>query len=144
VSELSEIIDQLVFGLEAEGLGVTVLRSIPPGDDKLDLPAVVVEFYDLDSVEFSDAFGVEFTATLNFHCITAPEQIDARLAAQDLAAQIMLFLRRNPRPVANQGHIELVRAGQSDFSPQLDNYRVWLVESRMQVRVGSLEDPAYA
>jgi hypothetical protein len=138
---LTEAIDAIAALLRAAMPDVPTVSADPPPQAQraVRMPAVYLQLTELEPLGNPGDGRVSADARFEAYCIVDPNTPRAELACRELAARVILALHAAPRPLPGHGHLRQLRAGDADFRPELDGYRLWLVEFGIELQLGALE-----
>lgn len=138
---LTAAIDAVVARLRDAMPDVPTVSADPPPQTQraVRVPAVYVQLTELEPLGNPGDGRVSADARFEALCLVDPNTPRSELACRELAARVILALHAVPRPLPGHGHLRLVRAGDADFRPELEGYRLWQVEFGMELLLGDLE-----
>ena len=120
--------------------GVQSVAVWPNIDDRVSLPAVFVEFAEMEPGQDPGTGEVGLSCKFEARVITDPIQSDHHQQAAFLAGQLAVLLRMQSWDVEVEP-AEFVRAMQDWTKPELDGYTVWVVEWTQQIYLGDAQWP---
>ena len=118
--------------------GVQTVAVWPNIDDRIALPAVLVELAEMEPGIDSGTGETSLSCKFEARVITDPIQPDHHQQAVFLAGQLAVLLRAQSWGVEVEP-AEFVQAMQDWTKPELDGYTVWVVEWTQQVYLGPEE-----
>lgn len=118
--------------------GVQTVGVWPNIDDRIALPAVLVELTEMEPGVDSGTGETCLSCKFEARVITDPIQPDHHQQAVFLAGQLAVLLRAQSWGVEVEP-AEFVQAMQDWTKPELDGYTVWVVEWTQQVYLGPQE-----
>lgn len=137
---LEQLYQAIQQHIEAHLPGVQTVAVWPNIEDRVALPAVLVELAEMepgvDPATGETGLACKFEARV----ITDPIQPDHHQQAVFLAGQLAVLLRLQTWGVAVEP-AEFVQAMQDWTNPVLDGYTVWVVEWTQQIYLGQTQWP---
>jgi len=143
MTTLMDCADALVAKLQAALPDIPVITADAPQATQrsLRVPAVYLE---IDSIEpLQEAGDARLLADVRWQArvLVDPNQARADLLVRALAARVAVALHEIRRPIPGHGHIRLLQATDDAFRPEIDGYKVWLVEFGIEIALGDLDTP---
>jgi len=143
MTTLIDCADALVDKLRIQLPDIPVITADAPpqAQRSLRVPAVYLE---IDSIEpLQEAGDSRLLADLRWQArvLVDPNQPRADLLVRALAARVAVALHEIRRPIPGHGHIRLATASDDAFRPEIDGYKVWVVEFNIELALGALEPP---
>jgi hypothetical protein len=115
--------------------GVQTVAVWPNIDDRIALPAVLVELAEMEPGVDPGTGETCLACKFEARVITDPIQLDHHQQAVFLAGQLAVLLRAQSWGVEVEP-AEFVQAMQDWTKPELDGYTVWVVEWTQQIYLG--------
>jgi hypothetical protein len=120
--------------------GVQSVAVWPNIDDRIALPAVLVELAEMESGIDPGTGETGLSCKFEARVITDPIQPDHQQQAVFIAGQLAVLLRMQSWGVEVEP-AEFVQAMQDWTKPELDGYTVWVVEWTQQIYLGEADWP---
>jgi len=143
MTTLIDCADALAGRLRAALPDIPVISADPPpqGPRSLRVPAV---YLDMDSIETMRPSGDARMLTdvrWQARCLVSANEARADWMVRALAVRVAQTLLDICRPLPGHGHIHMLTASDDAFRPEVDGYKVWVVEFAVEMALGELEPP---